>query len=34
MTTYDAVLINSELPLPVFVKGKVRDTYDLGKQPF
>ena len=27
-----AVLINSELPLPVFVKGKVRDTYDLGKQ--
>ncbi len=32
MTTYDAVLINSELPLPVFVKGKVRDTYDLGKQ--
>ncbi len=27
-----AVLLNSELPLPVFVKGKVRDTYDLGKQ--
>jgi len=32
MTNNDAVLINSELPLPVFVKGKVRDTYDLGKQ--
>ena len=26
------VLLNSELPLSVFVKGKVRDTYDLGKQ--
>jgi len=24
--------MNSELALPVFVKGKVRDTYDLGKQ--
>ena len=32
MTNNTAVLINSELPLPVFVKGKVRDTYDLGKQ--
>ena len=32
MTDKTAVLINSELPLPVFVKGKVRDTYDLGKQ--
>jgi len=32
MTKEAAVLINSELPLPVFVKGKVRDTYDLGKQ--
>jgi phosphoribosylaminoimidazole-succinocarboxamide synthase len=31
MTDKAAVLINSELPLPVFVKGKVRDTYDLGK---
>jgi phosphoribosylaminoimidazole-succinocarboxamide synthase len=31
MTDKTAVLINSELPLPVFVKGKVRDTYDLGK---
>ena len=32
MTNNDAVLLNSELPLPVFVKGKVRDTYDLSKQ--
>ena len=32
MTDKAAVLINSELPLPVFVKGKVRDTYNLGKQ--
>ena len=31
MTDKTAVIINSELPLPVFVKGKVRDTYDLGK---
>jgi phosphoribosylaminoimidazole-succinocarboxamide synthase len=32
MANNDTVLINSDLPLPVFVKGKVRDTYDLGKQ--
>ncbi len=32
MADHDTVLINSDLPLPVFVKGKVRDTYDLGKQ--
>ena len=32
MTDSNVVLLNSELPLPVFVKGKVRDTYDLGKQ--
>jgi phosphoribosylaminoimidazole-succinocarboxamide synthase len=32
MTDKTSVLINSELPLPVFVKGKVRDTYDLGRQ--
>jgi phosphoribosylaminoimidazole-succinocarboxamide synthase len=32
MTDKTSVLINSELPLPVFVKGKVRDTYDLGGQ--
>ena len=32
MTDNATVLLNSELPLPIFVKGKVRDTYDLGKQ--
>ena len=32
MADNDAVLINSELHLQIFVKGKVRDTYDLGKQ--
>ena len=32
MTDNNSVLLNSELALPVFVKGKVRDTYDLGKQ--
>jgi len=26
----DEVLLNTNLPLPSFVKGKVRDTYDLG----
>ena len=26
----DDVLLNTDLPLPSFVKGKVRDTYDLG----
>jgi len=25
------VLLNTDLPLPLFVRGKVRDTYDLGK---
>ncbi len=25
-----SVLTNTELPLPLFVRGKVRDTYDLG----
>jgi phosphoribosylaminoimidazole-succinocarboxamide synthase len=25
------VLLNADLPLPVFVHGKVRDTYDLGE---
>ena len=25
-----AVLMKTELPLPVFIRGKVRDTYDLG----
>lgn len=27
-----SVLIHSELPLPLFCRGKVRDTYDLGNQ--
>jgi len=26
------VLLDTDLPLPVFIKGKVRDTYDLGNQ--
>jgi phosphoribosylaminoimidazole-succinocarboxamide synthase len=26
----DDILLNTDLPLPSFVKGKVRDTYDLG----
>jgi phosphoribosylaminoimidazole-succinocarboxamide synthase len=26
----DSVLLKTELPLPMFVKGKVRDSYDLG----
>jgi len=26
------VLINTDLPLPLFIRGKVRDTYDLGNQ--
>ena len=24
------VLMETDLPLPIFIKGKVRDTYDLG----
>ncbi len=30
MSTDRSVLINADLPLPLFVRGKVRDTYDLG----
>ena len=26
----DTVILETDLPLPVFVRGKVRDTYDLG----
>jgi len=26
----DTVLMESDLPLPMFIRGKVRDTYDLG----
>ena len=32
MSDKNAILINSDLPLQVFVKGKVRDIYNLGKQ--
>ena len=27
-----AVFMDTELPLPLFIRGKVRDTYDLGNQ--
>jgi len=30
MTISPSVLINTDLPLPLFIRGKVRDTYDLG----
>jgi len=30
MDSLDRVVLQTELPLPVFIKGKVRDTYDLG----
>ena len=30
MSTSPSVLLNTELPLPLFFRGKVRDTYDLG----
>ncbi len=26
------VLLNTDLPLPLFIRGKVRDTYDLGNR--
>ena len=26
----DTVILETDLPLPIFIKGKVRDTYDLG----
>jgi phosphoribosylaminoimidazole-succinocarboxamide synthase len=32
MTIGPSTLINSNLPLPLFIRGKVRDTYDLGKR--
>ena len=32
MTTRPSVLLNADLPLPLFSRGKVRDTYDLGKR--
>ncbi len=30
MSISPSVLINADLPLPLFIRGKVRDTYDLG----
>jgi phosphoribosylaminoimidazole-succinocarboxamide synthase len=30
MSNNQLVLINTDLPLPLFIRGKVRDTYDLG----
>ncbi len=32
MNTNSSVLLNTDLPLPLFVRGKVRDTYNLGNQ--
>ena len=29
--TSPSVLLNTELPLPLFSRGKVRDSYDLGE---
>jgi len=29
MTISPSILINTDLPLPLFIRGKVRDTYDL-----
>lgn len=30
MDTSQSVILNTDLPLPLFLRGKVRDTYDLG----
>ena len=32
MTINPSVLTRTDLPLPLFIRGKVRDTYDLGNQ--
>ncbi len=32
MNTKPSVLLNTELPLPLFIRGKVRDTYELGNK--
>ena len=32
MSINSSVLLNTDLPLPLFFRGKVRDTYDLGNQ--
>ena len=30
MTITPPVLLNTNMPLPLFIRGKVRDTYELG----
>ena len=30
MTITPSVLLNTDMPLPLFIRGKVRDTYELG----
>ena len=30
MSINPSVLLNADLPLPLFIRGKIRDTYDLG----
>ena len=30
MSSSSSVLLNTDLPLPLFIRGKVRDSYDLG----
>lgn len=32
MNTKPSVLLTTELPLPLFIRGKVRDTYELGNR--
>ncbi len=32
MNSNPPILMNTDLPLPLFIRGKVRDTYDLGNQ--
>ena len=32
MNNQPSVLLSTDLPLPPFIRGKVRDTYDLGQQ--
>ena len=32
MSISPSILLNTDLPLPLFIRGKVRDTYDLGNQ--
>ena len=32
MTANSPVLMQSKLPLPLFIRGKVRDTYELGNR--